>query len=76
MNDYSAELVFAVMCLGGLLGLCIYAWVENIRDRRAAREAKKRDRLHNISKMGFRSALMQGLIDEHGNVIERVGDKQ
>lgn len=73
MNNYSNSFVFMVMSLGGLVALYVASLVQLIRARRAAREAAKRDRLYAISKMGMRSAFMRGLIDERGNVIERVG---
>ncbi len=56
-----------------LLGGCIACWIQRLRDSRAAREAAKRDRLHTIAAMGFRSAFMRGLVDRQGNVISRVG---
>lgn len=61
------------MSLGGLVALLLVSWVQLIRARRSARERAKRDRLDAIARMGFRSAFMRGLIDERGNVIERVG---
>jgi hypothetical protein len=59
-----------------LLGGSIACWIQRLRDSRAAREASKRDRLHRIATIGFRSAFMRGLVDERGNVIERVGSRE
>lgn len=74
MSSYSGAFVCMCMALGGLLALLIYVLAQNHRARRAAREAAKRDRLDAIARMGFRSAFMRGLIDEHGNVMPRVGN--
>jgi hypothetical protein len=49
MNTYSREFVFMCCALGGLLALLLTCWIQRIRDRRAARESAKRDRLHRIS---------------------------
>jgi hypothetical protein len=73
VSSYTGAFVCMSMALGGLLALLAFAWVKNIRARRAAREAAKRDRLDAIARMGFRSAFMRGLIDERGNVMPRVG---
>lgn len=73
MSSYAWSGAFALLCLLILLAQLIGLIALEIRDRRAAREAKKRDRLHRIAEIGFRSALMRGLVDERGNVIERVG---
>lgn len=73
MNNYSAEFISMWCVLGGCVALLLACVVERFRARRAAREAAKRDRLYAISKMGFRSAFMRGLVDEQGNVISRVG---
>jgi hypothetical protein len=73
VNTYSGEFVAAWCALGGLVALLICAWIQRIRDRHAAREAAKRARFDAIARMGFRSALMRGLVDERGNPISRVG---
>ena len=75
MNDYAREYICMCMALGGVVGLLIYAGIQNVRDRKAAREAAKRDRLHQIAQMGFGTALLRGWIDEKGNPIERVGTR-
>lgn len=74
MNNYSAEFISMWCVLGGCVALLLACVVERFRARRNAREAAKRDRLDTIARMGFRSAFMRGLIDEHGNIISRVGE--
>jgi hypothetical protein len=74
VTSHAGEFIAMCMAIGGLLALLIYAWIQNIRDRRAARESAKRDRLHRIAEMGFRSAFMRGLVDRQGNPISRYGE--
>lgn len=74
MSSYAWSGAFALLCLLILLTQFIGVLVQEWLDRRALREAKRQQRLDAIIRMGFRAALMRGLIDEHGNVINRVGD--
>jgi hypothetical protein len=73
VSSYAGAFIGMCMALGGVLSLLVYALVQNIRARRAARKAAECARIDAIAEMGFRSAFMRGLVDEHGNVISRVG---
>ena len=74
MSSHATDLAVCVVVLAILIGGCVRAWVLNLRERKAAREATKRDRLNQIIAMGYGYSLIEGWIDERGNLIERVGD--